>query len=77
MEHDVKKGWCICGEYHKKGSVEKQPRKKAEGKPLTKKVKRSVKKPPEPKATLSPKEEGEDIRDDDDLKYRFGAPRIF
>lgn len=69
MEHDVKEGWCICGEYHKKVKAEK-PAKKA-----------SRKKPPPPPAPPLPEEKPEERlkgKDDDDLmKYPFGAPRIF
>ena len=75
MEHDVKEGWCVCGEYHKR--VQKLPRKPEPKKVVApKKAKKAT--APKPPAAL-PEELPPSKKDDDDfnLKYPFGAPRIF
>jgi hypothetical protein len=74
MEHDVKEGWCICGEYHRRGDASKKKPQKA----APKKVSKPKAAKPKPELKDEPTlEEMLPLDDEDDLKYPFGAPRIF
>lgn len=79
MEHDVKEGWCICGEYHKRVDSKKAPEKVSPKKASAPKVR--VKKDPKPKPKPNLEAIAEEMLPlddgDDEMKYPFGAPRIF
>jgi hypothetical protein len=71
MEHDVKEGWCICGEFHKVGKVPKRPRKAKKERPPKAKAPDPIQPPASPPEKPKPRE-----IEDLDLKYPFGMPRF-